>query len=249
MPGNFEILLLGCVHLDNPGRDVANTVVDDVLAPKRQAELEAVAAGLARFAPTKVLLEVGAERQRDLERIWAEYRNGARSLGPSEAMQIGFRVAHAAGATVHAVDVEDVFYDPAIDDWLEAHPAFAGFMQRFWESGQQDAAVQSEFVRTHTIAEVLRHVNAPTYRRHDLATYFEHLIPIGIGDENEEYPGPEMVGYWYRRNFKIACNIVAAIEDGDRALIVYGAGHMPLFEHIFSTLPGARVVSALDYLP
>jgi len=34
-----EVLVLGVYHMANPGRDVFNMKADDVLAPKRQAEM------------------------------------------------------------------------------------------------------------------------------------------------------------------------------------------------------------------
>ena len=42
-----EVMILGTYHMSNPGRDLHNMRADDVLAPKRQSELEAVASGLA----------------------------------------------------------------------------------------------------------------------------------------------------------------------------------------------------------
>jgi len=34
-----EVLVLGTYHMANPGHDLFNTKADDVLAPKRQAEI------------------------------------------------------------------------------------------------------------------------------------------------------------------------------------------------------------------
>ena len=34
-----EVLVLGTYHMANPGHDVFNTKADDVLTPKRQAEM------------------------------------------------------------------------------------------------------------------------------------------------------------------------------------------------------------------
>ena len=52
-----QVMIVGTFHLDNPGRDVFNVQVDDVLAEKRQAELADIATALARFAPTDVMVE------------------------------------------------------------------------------------------------------------------------------------------------------------------------------------------------
>ena len=38
-PARAEVLVLGVYHMANPGRDVFDTQADDVLAPRRQAEM------------------------------------------------------------------------------------------------------------------------------------------------------------------------------------------------------------------
>ena len=52
------IMILGSGHLANWGADRINFKMDDVLAPKRQAELQELAEQLARFKPTKIAVEV-----------------------------------------------------------------------------------------------------------------------------------------------------------------------------------------------
>lgn len=52
-----EVLFLGTYHFANPGLDVVKAEVDDVLAPGRQAEIEAVVHGLAGFRPTRIAVE------------------------------------------------------------------------------------------------------------------------------------------------------------------------------------------------
>src|SRR5919201_1751390 len=49
-----QILVLGTFHMNNPGRDIHSTQVDDVLAPKRQQEMAELLAVLGRFRPTKI---------------------------------------------------------------------------------------------------------------------------------------------------------------------------------------------------
>src|SRR6185369_5442370 len=56
-PGRATILILGTYHFDNPGQDAVNLQADDVLAPKRQAEIETVIEKLARYGPTKIAIE------------------------------------------------------------------------------------------------------------------------------------------------------------------------------------------------
>jgi hypothetical protein len=52
-----ELLILGSYHMDNPGLDAVNPEADDVLTPRRQAEIAALNAALLQFRPTKVAVE------------------------------------------------------------------------------------------------------------------------------------------------------------------------------------------------
>ena len=52
------IMILGSGHLANPGADAFNFKMDDVLAPKRQREIEQLVQQLREFKPTKIALEI-----------------------------------------------------------------------------------------------------------------------------------------------------------------------------------------------
>jgi len=52
-----DFLFVGSFHMNNPGRDVHNTKADDVLADKRQREIADIAKLIARFKPTKIMVE------------------------------------------------------------------------------------------------------------------------------------------------------------------------------------------------
>ena len=64
-----EVLVLGVYHMANPGRDVFNMQADDVLAPKRQAEIAQLMEVLKKFQPTKIAIEAdmyGKQRQESI---------------------------------------------------------------------------------------------------------------------------------------------------------------------------------------
>src|SRR2546425_494593 len=56
-PARAEVLVLGTYHMANPGHDIFNMQADDVLAPKRQAEITQLIEVLKRFHPTKIAVE------------------------------------------------------------------------------------------------------------------------------------------------------------------------------------------------
>jgi hypothetical protein len=99
--------------------------------------------------------------------------------------------------------------------------------------------------RTSTIGELLRRENTPEARQRALAPYLNTMIRIATTDE---YPGAEAVANWYRRNFKIAANLLAAVSPGDRVLLIYGSGHIPVLEHALSLNDDIVLLEAGPYL-
>ena len=90
-PARAEVLVLGVYHMANPGRDIFNTQADDVLAPKRQAEIEQVTAALKKFNPTKIVVEGDVFDDR-ITKNYADYLAGKHELTRNEIEQIGFRL-------------------------------------------------------------------------------------------------------------------------------------------------------------
>src|SRR5262245_29341251 len=104
-----EVLVLGVYHMANPGRDIFNMKADDVLAPKRQAEIAELMEVLKRFRPTKIAVErdVGSER---LTKDYADYLAGKHELTRNEIEQVGFRLARELGhMAVYGVDADGDF--------------------------------------------------------------------------------------------------------------------------------------------
>src|SRR6056297_1432913 len=62
-----EVMLIGTHHYSNPGQDEFNVWADDVLAPDRQREIEAISARLQEWAPDMILVEFPWNRQEDLD--------------------------------------------------------------------------------------------------------------------------------------------------------------------------------------
>ena len=113
------VLVVGMYHMNNPGRDQHNLEADDVLAPKRQAEIEEFVRMLAEFKPTKICLEIPysiendevgkAERRKDpgYNARYPEYLRGELEESANEIYQVGFRLAKLLGhERVYAVDAK-----------------------------------------------------------------------------------------------------------------------------------------------
>ena len=109
------IMILGSTHLANPGIDHFNTKMDDVLAPKRQREIEQLVEQLEAFKPTKIAFEID-HLDTETQANYQGYLKGTYELKRWEVDQIGFRLAKQMGhPKVYCVD-----YWP----WPDRNPFF-----------------------------------------------------------------------------------------------------------------------------
>ena len=100
-----QVLVIGSYHMSNPGLDAISVRADDVLAPKRQAEIDQLAEKLARFRPTRVAVEIPYGRDSASNVYYRRYLEGTHSLDRTEMQQLGFRIARRAGLPrIYGVD-------------------------------------------------------------------------------------------------------------------------------------------------
>jgi hypothetical protein len=217
-----EILVLGTYHMANPGRDIFNMKADDVLSPKRQAEVEQEIEALKKFHPTKIAVEaeVGSEH---VPKQYADYLQGKYTLTRNEVDQIGFRLAKELGhKTIYPVDVEGDFPWQHVVNYanangksqeLDAITARLGAMVK-----QQD-----EYLRSHTVLETLEFMNSDEHVRRDVGFYY---ADARFGDP-DDYAGPDLLAAWFQRNIRIYNNITKLVDSpNERILVIYGAGHL-----------------------
>lgn len=237
-----EVLVVGTFHMANPGQDIHNAEVDDVLAPKRQEEIAAVVDALARFAPTVVAVEwpaaVASER-------YAAYRAGTLEPSRNEVVQLGFRLAKQRDlAQVHGLDVDGRFPFEAVASFAAAN----GQQARIDAAMALGAAAVKEIetvLRERGIAALLRRMNDPARALADHGFYMD-MLRIGRGDEQ---PGAALAAAWAERNLAICARLVQALRPGDRAVVFYGAGHAHWLRRCAIETPGLRLVEANDWLP
>ncbi len=220
--GRPEVLVVGTFHMGNPGRDVHNLQVDDVLSPKRQREIAELTAVLRRFRPTRIAIEAAAG-SRTVAQRYTDFLAGKYTLTRNETDQIAFRLARELGHTaVYPVDVDGDFPFYRVRNYAVAN----GRQEQFAAVQAQVAArvkEEDDFLRTHTILETLRFMNADSMAARALADDYA-LIPFG---ERFEYAGPDLMAAWFQRNIRIHHHIRALIASPEeRVLVIYGAGHL-----------------------
>jgi hypothetical protein len=225
----------------NPGKDLYDSTVDDVLTAKRQAEIAEVTNHLLRFKPTKVMAEWSAASVVERYRAYL-----AGSLPPSrnEVVQLGFRLARAAGAEVYGIDVDGDFPFEQVQAFAKAHGQEA-FLQSLLDPIQHDAKALTDVLTRQSIGAGLRYLNEPARIAAD-HSFYRQVLKIGGGDEQ---PGVELVTDWYKRNFRICANLLQLAKPGDRIVVFYGAGHAFLLRECAQQTPGFKLVEPNSQLP
>jgi len=245
-----EIMVLGLYHFDNPGRDMVNPQVEDMLAPKRQAELEALARSLAQWQPTKIAVE------QEVAGPSFEVDNYSRAdelleISRNETVQIGFRLARMLGhEAVYGYDERGGPREPGYFPMgkVQAFAKESGQMpliEGLIGEVQEMTAAQDARRAGQTVAQSLYVHNdgARLDAQHD--RFYYSLIAIGDGDEQ---PGAELNAYWYMRNAKMFGKIDKIAQPGDRVLVIAGSGHASWLRHFARRMPGYRLVETMPYL-
>ena len=216
-----HVLVLGAFHMANPGRDIFNLKVDDVLTEKRQKEIAETVVMLKKFHPTKIAIESDPGGKRVQQ--YQDYLDGKYTLTRNEIDQLGFRLAKELGhKQIYPIDVEGEFpFDKvqafakrngkqqALDEWMAMIPKLLD--------------KESEILKKGTITDLLLFMNREQQVREDQEAYMDFAQFAGGG----EYPGPDLLAEWYRRNARIFANLRAIISSPEeRVLVIYGAGHL-----------------------
>jgi hypothetical protein len=245
VPGRAEVLVLGVYHMDNPGRDIFNMKADDVLAPKRQAEITQVIAALKKFQPTKISVERDASDKR-LAKDYADYRAGKHQLTRNEIEQLGFRLATELGhKTVYPVDADGDFpyqrlvnYAKGAGRSKELEAIMDGFGGMVKEQGA--------YLASHTVLETLLYMNAEARVAQELGLY-QRMSRFG---EPGDWAGADLLAEWFRRNMRIYSNTAQLVDSPtERVLVIFGAGHLGWLQRAFASDPTLLLRRLAEFAP
>jgi hypothetical protein len=235
--GRVEVLVLGVYHMANPGRDIFNMKADDVLAPKRQAEIKELMDVLKKFQPTKIAIEADTWGQR-APKEYSDYVAGKYTLTSNEIDQIGYRLARELGhAKVFPVDVDGEFPWPRVVNYAKA-TGRSKDLDSLMSEIQAMVKAQNDYLASHTILETLLYMNADTKIVQDVGYYFRE-VQFG---EPGDWAGADLVSDWFRRNARIYSNVLDLIDSPqERVLVIYGAGHLGWLQYQFASNPTIRL--------
>ena len=241
--GQAEVLVLGVYHMANPGRDIFNMKADDVLAPKRQAEIAELMQILKKFQPTKIAIEADLWGQR-IPKEYSDYLAGKYTLTRNENDQIGFRLAKELGhPKIFPVDADGEFPFQRVVNYAKASGQ-SKELEALMSEIQATVKAQNDFLATHTILETLLYMNEDKKVAEDVSFYFRK-VEFG---EPGDWAGADLVSDWYRRNMRISSNVVDLIESPEeRVLVIYGAGHLGWLRYQFGSNSRIRLRKLAEF--
>ncbi|HEY5883806.1 MAG TPA: DUF5694 domain-containing protein [Pyrinomonadaceae bacterium] len=231
-----EVLVIGVYHMANPGRDVFNMQADDVLAPKRQAQIAELIAVLRKFQPTKIAIEADMYGRRTQE--YADYLAGKHTLSRNENDQIGYRLAKELGhKAIYPVDADGDFPFKRFMNYAKASGRTKEVETLMSDIGTMVKA-QNEYLLSHTILETLLYMNTDTKVAENVGYYYRQAHFSEPGD----WAGADLLADWFRRNVRIYSNIIRLIDSpNERVLVIYGAGHLGWLRQNFASDPTIRL--------
>lgn len=245
-----EMLLLGSFHFDDAGLDEYKPKHRlDVGAEARQREISTILDRLAAFQPTRIAVEVRADRQDRLDASYSSYLAGEKELTANEIHQIAFRLGRRLGhERLWAVDAPARSYAPSVDpsQWAMSNGQGVALLRGGWDRHfkalyeRDDAAKLDRSLVAH-----LLYLNDPERLRVGHGHYLIGSMAVGDG---AEYPGADAMTSWFNRNLRIFANLLRLSEPGDRVLLLIGAGHVPILRHTVDASPDFRLVEVSDVL-
>jgi hypothetical protein len=239
-----EVFVLGVYHMASAGGHVVESRPDDVLAPKRQAEIAELIGVLKKFRPTKIAVEASFSRRNDIARLYRDYLDGRHELTPNEREQIGFRLAKELGhPTVYSVDADGEYPWPRVEDYARARGHTKEF-DAVVDDMRASAEAWNAYLASHTVLDALLYMNSDDYATKSLALDYR-VAHLG---EPWNWAGPDLVSDWFRRNMRIYSNILTLIDSPDeRVLVIFGAGHLGWLRHNVATDPDVRLRQLAEF--
>ncbi len=234
--------------MHNPGADVFNMEVDDVLQPNKQAEIRTVVDQLKQFQPTMIALEIKRMTARDTseQSNYQAYRKGQFDLTRWEGYQIGFRLAKELGhKRIFNIDEPGSFPFQQLLDYANKHGQTEWINAKMAEKEvetEESNRNQSE----RSIVQYLYDMNHPE----NIAEGHEIYVGMCQIGKDGDFPGTDVLTEWYKRNARIFSNLYKITEGkkDQRILAIFGAGHAHLLRELVRVAPEFELIEPTDYL-
>lgn len=245
-----EVLLVGCFHFAYYNLDAHKVEEEDqknVMSEQGQKEMKELVDYIARFKPTKIVVEAGRNTGYLMHR-YREYKAGTRQLRSDEMEQLGFRMLDRFKLdTLYGCDDGTIVGDLwDHKDSLVLRPLLDSIYAD-WDF-QSDDPITKRYKKLYsledslsmhwTLLEFFRYMNHPKSYNRDFGAYLNGDFKLG------DIRGADgLAMHWYARNLRILRHIQQiTTSPDDRIMVIYGAGHMGILHHLFECTPEYKLV-------
>ncbi len=252
------VLLLGVFHFAGEQVD-ANTTPDalavNMLLPDRQKQIEQLVNALAKFKPTKIVIEGLPQYQSRYDSLFRLYKtdklNASSKFMASETVQLGFRLANKVGLnTFYPVDAKAFQFqlsktDSSITFHKYKNQTDASF--DYWEERYDlESAYDDTLCYRLPLNEYLQYLNSPEKQARSNGRW---LVTTKRGTNLEPIGADGFITRYFNRNVRIYSNIQRIVtRKDDRILVIYGATHMFMLNALFEASPEFKVEDVMKYL-
>lgn len=240
-----KVMLLGMFHFANPGRDMVKTRVINVMTPDNQAYLDGLAARMAAFKPTDVLVECSPADQAKYDDSFRAYLAGNFVLPSNETYQIGYRIAKRAGLSRVTCFDEDAagWNAQPMFEYMEKHEPEA--KKSLEATFQTLGAEMDKEQATLSLLELLQLTNDPGRDALNKSLYLRtNDVDAGGG-----FVGADAAASWWHRNFRMYANIQKAAAPGRRVIALAGQGHTAILKDLLAVDDRRAAEDVRTYLP
>jgi len=237
-----KITILGTFHFANT-TDYSAIIIDDLNSKRRQTELETLVENLAKFKPTKILVEREPTLTDTLSRDLISFKNGNYELPNNEAYQIGFRLAKKLDLNkIYGIDYYLELGDEELVKYLNDNDLMGKFAN-ILESANVWASKETKYLKNHTLGESLVNLNSSESDNFNRNLYLDGILSIA---EKGNSPASDYVSNWYKRNIFIKKNIDDLIDENDRVLVIIGAGHSSILKDFYRNSKEVEYVDLIN---
>ncbi|MCZ8197884.1 MAG: DUF5694 domain-containing protein [Flavobacterium sp.] len=235
-----EILVIGTYHFNNPGLDVAQYKVLDIMGEKPQKQLEEISTAIAKFKPTKIFTEWELKDQLALDTLYNKYQEGTyfeyvakkypkrKFYVQNEIVQLAFRAAKKSNLKkVFAIDYQETSFD--FDSVMKFADSvrLPNFKKEVMLDIKNTETKSNALFTENDLLKCLYYYNSEELRKIDIPWY---VGKINDSDKLGTYVGAFLASEWYRRNLYMLANIQKQTESSDnRIMVLAGASHITMF--------------------
>ncbi|GFD77102.1 hypothetical protein KUL113_65220 [Tenacibaculum sp. KUL113] len=233
-----KISILGTFHFANT-TDYSAIIIEDLNSSKRQLELKKLVENLAKFKPTKILVEREPILTDSLSKKLIDFKKGKYDLPNNELYQIGFRLAKKLNLNkIYGIDYHLELGDTELIEYLNEKKLMEEFANTL-KSAKVWASKETEYLKTHTLGESLANLNTSESDNFNRNLYLDGILNIS---KNGNSPASDYVSNWYKRNIYIKKNIDDLINENDRVLVIIGAGHSAILKDFYRSSKNTEYV-------